>query len=43
MAVKGVVDLQAHGDAIFIFVGLGLFVAGVTAFLINRAGERRAR
>lgn len=36
MAVKGAVELQAHGDSLSLWLGLGLVVAGVVAFFVNR-------
>lgn len=41
MVIKGVIDVQARGDALYAFLGAGLVVVGAVTFFVNRWQEKR--
>jgi hypothetical protein len=41
MVVRGLLDVQVRGDALFVFLGSGLFVLALVVLLVNRWQEHR--
>lgn len=41
MLVKGAIDAQVRGDALYSLLGAGLVVLGVVVFFVNRWQEKR--